>query len=106
MSLIVEARAETDGRSRSPAIYAGTPGVRHMVILALMAAGFSTVELITNNLIPITCRHFTDNAFVIAAILATNRLLASSCSRMCAGKAISFARAMAVAVRSFSPACR
>jgi Na+/melibiose symporter-like transporter len=55
-------------------LYAGTPGVRHMVILALMAAGFNTVEQITNNLIPLTCRHFTDNAFIIAAILATNRL--------------------------------
>jgi Na+/melibiose symporter-like transporter len=45
-----------------------------MLILALMAAGFNTVEQITNNLIPITCRHFTDNAFIISAILATNRL--------------------------------
>ena len=55
-------------------LYAGTPGFRHMTILALMAAGFNTVELITNNLIPITCRHFTDSAFLISAILATNRL--------------------------------
>lgn len=55
-------------------LYAGAPGFRHMFILALMAAGFSSVELITNNMIPITCRHFTDNAFVISAILATNRL--------------------------------
>ena len=55
-------------------LYAGTPGFRHMLILALMAAGFNSVELITNNLIPITCRHFTDNAFIISAILATNRL--------------------------------
>lgn len=55
-------------------LYAGKPGFRHMLILAMMAAGFSSVELITNNLIPITCRHFTDNAFIIAAILATNRL--------------------------------
>lgn len=45
-----------------------------MIVLALMAAGFGSVEQITNNLIPITCRHFTDNAFIIAAILATNRL--------------------------------
>ncbi|MDP3072922.1 MAG: MFS transporter [Opitutaceae bacterium] len=55
-------------------LYAGTPGFRHMLILALMAAGFNSVELITNNLIPITCRHFTDSAFLISAILATNRL--------------------------------
>lgn len=54
--------------------YAGTPGFRQMLILAVMAAGFGSVEQITNNLIPLTCRHFTDNAFVIAAILATNRL--------------------------------
>lgn len=54
--------------------YAGTPGLRQMLILAVMAAGFGSVEQITNNLIPITCRHFTDNAFIIAAILATNRL--------------------------------
>lgn len=52
----------------------GTPGFRQMMILALMAAGFGSVEQITNNLIPITCRHFTDNAFIIAAVLATNRL--------------------------------
>lgn len=45
-----------------------------MVVLALMAAGFNTVEQITNNLIPITLRHFTDSAFLISAILATNRL--------------------------------
>lgn len=55
-------------------LYAGTPGLRQMIILAVMAAGFGSVEQITNNLIPITCRHFTDNAFIIAAILATNRL--------------------------------
>lgn len=57
-----------------PRLYAGTPGLRQMLILAVMAAGFSSVELITNNIIPLTVRHFTDNAFVIAAILATNRL--------------------------------
>jgi Na+/melibiose symporter-like transporter len=55
-------------------LFEGTPGFRHMVVLAVMAAGFNTVELITNNLIPITCRHFTDSAFIISAILATNRL--------------------------------
>lgn len=55
-------------------LYAGTPGFRQMLILAVMAAGFGSVEQITNNLIPLTCRHFTDNAFIIAAILATNRL--------------------------------
>lgn len=55
-------------------LFEGTPGVRHMIVLGLMAAGFNTVELITNNLIPITCRHFTDSAFIISAILATNRL--------------------------------
>ncbi len=56
-------------------LFAGkTRDTRHMVVLAAMAGGFSTVELITNNLIPLTCRHFTDNAFIIAAILASNRL--------------------------------
>src|SRR5687768_14690220 len=45
-----------------------------MLLLGLMAAGFSTVDVITNNLVPLTCRHFTDSAFIIAAILATNRL--------------------------------
>jgi len=55
-------------------LYAGKPGFRQMFILAVMAAGFGSVEQITNNLIPLTCRHFTDNAFLIAAILATNRL--------------------------------
>jgi Na+/melibiose symporter-like transporter len=50
------------------------PGVRQMVILALMAGGFGTVEQITNNLVPITVRHFTDSAMIISAILATNRL--------------------------------
>ncbi len=55
-------------------LYHGKPGFRHMMVLAVMAAGFSSVELITNNLIPLTVRHFTDSAFIIAAILATNRL--------------------------------
>lgn len=45
-----------------------------MLVLAMMAGGFSTVELITNNLIPITTRHFTDSALIISIILASNRL--------------------------------
>lgn len=52
----------------------GEPGVYQMIGLAILATGIASVELITNNLIPITLRHFTDNAFVISAILATNRL--------------------------------
>src|SRR5687768_14131475 len=50
------------------------PGTRTMIVFGLMSAGFSTVDVITNNLVPLTCRHFTENAFIIAAILATNRL--------------------------------
>ena len=42
--------------------------------LGTMVAGYYSVEFITNNVIPLTARHFTDSAFFIAAIVALNRL--------------------------------
>lgn len=45
-----------------------------MAAMGAMVAGFYSVEFITNNMIPITARHFTDNAFTISLIVALNRL--------------------------------
>ena len=52
----------------------GEPGVFYMLSLGLMVASFSAVETITNNMIPITCRKFTDNAIVLSFIIALNPL--------------------------------
>ncbi len=46
----------------------------YMAALGVMVAGYFSVEFVTNNVIPLTTRHFTDSPFVIAAIVALNRL--------------------------------
>ncbi|HUR59859.1 MAG TPA: MFS transporter, partial [Opitutaceae bacterium] len=66
--------SHTAAGSSSVSAAASRTGTRDMLLLGIMASGFSTVDVITNNLVPLTCRHFTDSAFIIAAILATNRL--------------------------------
>ncbi|MGC4111449.1 MAG: MFS transporter [Nocardioides sp.] len=45
-----------------------------MLVLGLMAATFDAEIVLTNNIVPITCRHFTDSAFIISAIIASKRL--------------------------------
>lgn len=52
-------------------------GLRDMLVLGLMAASFDAEIVLTNNVVPITCRHFTDSAFIIAAIIASKRLFGS-----------------------------
>lgn len=54
------------------------PSVRerwpYMAALGGMVAGYYSVEFITNNVVPLTARHFTDSPFFIAAVVALNRL--------------------------------
>src|ERR1019366_5163655 len=52
-------------------------GMRDKLVLGLMAATFDAEIIITNNVVPITCRHFTDSAFIISAIIASKRLFGS-----------------------------
>lgn len=51
--------------------------MRDMLVLGLMAATFDAEIVLTNNVVPITCRHFTDSAFIIAGIIASKRLFGS-----------------------------
>lgn len=46
----------------------------YMITMGFMIASFSAVESITNLMIPLTCRKFTDNAMYIAWIISLNRL--------------------------------
>lgn len=52
-------------------------GLRDMLLLGLMAASFDAEIVLTNNVVPITCRHFTDSAFIISAVIACKRLFGS-----------------------------
>lgn len=45
-----------------------------MAALGMVVAGFATVDGLTNDIIPQTARHFTDDAFWIGFIIALNRL--------------------------------
>ena len=47
---------------------------RPMTVLALIAAGSGAVDMLTGIMLPITMRHFTDNAALIGLMLAFNRL--------------------------------
>jgi Na+/melibiose symporter-like transporter len=49
-------------------------GWGYMVTMGTMVAGFVSVEAITNNMVPITARHFTDSPLLIAFLVALNRL--------------------------------
>jgi Major Facilitator Superfamily. len=46
----------------------------YMVSMGTMVAGFVSVDAITNNMVPITARHFTDSPLFIAFLVALNRL--------------------------------
>lgn len=50
----------------------GQPGVGYMIGLALTLAGYNAVEQVTAQMIPITCRKFTDSAFMLSVIIALN----------------------------------
>jgi Na+/melibiose symporter-like transporter len=52
-------------------------GAREMLLLGMVAATFNVEISLTSNVVPITCRHFTDSAFLIAAILSSKRLFGS-----------------------------
>jgi MFS family permease len=58
----------------APSAVRGATDRPYMVALGAMVAGYYSVEFITNNVIPLTARHFTDSPFFIAAIVALNRL--------------------------------
>jgi len=47
-----------------------------MLAMGLMSAGYSSVDFMSNTMIPITLRHFTANKLVIACIIDLNRLFA------------------------------
>jgi len=49
-------------------------GIPYMLAMGIMSTGLAMVEFITNNMIPITLRHFTDNTIFIAGAIALNRL--------------------------------
>jgi maltose/moltooligosaccharide transporter len=49
-------------------------GWGYMTAMGVMVAGFVSVDAITNNMVPITARHFTDSPFLIAFLVALNRL--------------------------------
>lgn len=53
------------------------PGWKEMVLLGLVAASFDAEIVLSNNVVPITCRHFTSSAFLISAIIASKRLFGS-----------------------------
>lgn len=64
---------------RSPA--AATPGSpnrtglrRTMILMGMMMGGAGTVDAITGTMLPITAKHFTDNAALIAVMVALNRI--------------------------------
>lgn len=46
----------------------------YMASMGAMVAGFVSVDAITNNMVPITARHFTDSPLFIAFLVALNRL--------------------------------
>lgn len=46
----------------------------YMAALGVMVSGYYSVEFITNNVIPLTTRHFTDSPFFIATVVALNRM--------------------------------
>lgn len=50
------------------------PNLRTMVLYAMMVGGGITVDALTNNMLPITARHFTDNVAFIAVLTAMNRI--------------------------------
>jgi maltose/moltooligosaccharide transporter len=49
-------------------------GWGYMTSMGIMVAGFVSVDAITNNMVPITARHFTDSPLLIAFLVALNRL--------------------------------
>lgn len=49
-------------------------GVGYMLALAIMSSGLMMIDQLTNLMIPITVRHFTADARLIAFIIALNRL--------------------------------
>ena len=47
---------------------------RSMLLMGLMMAGASTVDAITNLMLPLTARHFTDSITLIGVMAAVNRI--------------------------------
>ena len=47
---------------------------RTMILMGMMMGGAGTVDAITGNMLPITAKYFTDNAGLIAIMVALNRI--------------------------------
>ncbi len=47
---------------------------RTMILMGMMMGGAGTVDAITGTMLPITAKHFTDNAGLIAIMVALNRI--------------------------------
>lgn len=62
----------------------GNAGVKYMIAMGLAAGGFQAVENITNFMIPLTVRLFTDSAFILAFILSLNRFFGFTVQPTCA----------------------
>ncbi len=62
----------------------GNAGVKYMIAMGLAAGGFQAVENITNFMIPLTVRMFTDSAFILAFILSLNRFFGFTVQPTCA----------------------
>lgn len=48
--------------------------VRHVILVAVIMFGLVVTESLSNNILPLTLRHFTADAFIIGLILALNPL--------------------------------
>jgi len=64
----------TQPQKPARAFLAHEPGFGYMIGIGVMAAGFTSVDAITNMMIPITCKYFTDSAVLISFLVALNRL--------------------------------
>ena len=70
MSTIVD-QSSTQTGQRGRFLH-GKATAGYMIGLALTLAGYNAVEVLTAQMIPITCRKFTDNAFILSFIIALN----------------------------------
>lgn len=63
-----------DAGSSYPGSRSGGDSRRTMVLMGVMMGGAGTVDALTASMIPITARHFTDDASLIALLVALNRI--------------------------------
>ncbi|HRE84039.1 MAG TPA: MFS transporter [Opitutaceae bacterium] len=63
-----------DAGSSCPGTRTGDDSRRTMALMGVMMGGAGTVDALTATMIPITARHFTDDAGLIAVLVALNRV--------------------------------